>query len=269
MLERSLEIVCVNAPQRIFGAEWSVIAQQLCLPSGRLDILLSNEAGSIQVVELKKGSANLAAFSQVNRYKKDLESAFPSINVMACVLAHEVPEKVRLAAHNMGISYIELQMKEIDAIRHEFEIDDLALIGKRKIQGILSGGHSRKSKAARAPNSEAYQTMPECVKSHLISLENSENFCVYSMQMQTIILYREIKLGGINRKHRGGCAYIASGVVNAEAIASKLLDLGFREMHDGRSHYWYETGWNNCSGIKEAISLTTKNIESIFDKFKR
>ena len=89
------------------------------------------------------------------------------------------------------------------------------------------------------------------------------------MKMQTIILYREIKIGGINRVHRGGAAYIASGVVNSEHMAKSLIDLGFREMHDGRSHYWHETGWHNCDQIKSAISLATNNIEAVFNTLSR
>lgn len=267
MLERSLEIVCVNAPKRIFGNEWKVIAQQLNLPSGRLDVLLSNESGSIQVVELKKGAANLAALSQVARYKFDLMASFPGKNVVACVLAHAIPSQIRAKATEMEISCIELPMKSIDEIRQEFGIDDSVLLGKRKIQGIISGGQARKSQVGKVPNNEAYQAMPECIRTNISALECSEHFRIYSMKMQTIILYREIKIGGINRKHRGGVAYIASGVVNSEHIANSLFNLGFREMHDGRSHYWYETNWKNCSEIQEAISLTTSNIEEIFNKF--
>jgi hypothetical protein len=266
MLERSLEIVCVNAPKKIFGNEWKVIAQQLNLPSGRLDVLLSNESGSIQVVELKKGAANLAALSQVTRYKIDLMASFPGKNVVACILAHAIPSQIRTKAIEMGISCIELPMKSIDEIRQEFGIDDSVLLGKRKIQGILSGGQARKSQTGRVSNNEAYQAMPKCIETNLSTLESSEHFRIYSMIMQTIILYREIKIGGINRKHRGGVAYIASGVVNSEHLANSLFSLGFREMHDGRSHYWYETSWNNCSEIKDAISLTTSNIEEIFNR---
>jgi hypothetical protein len=268
MLERSLEIICVNAPGRVFGCQWIVIAQQLSLPSGRLDILLSDNAESIQVIELKKGSANISALEQVARYKLDLENSFPKKNVLASILANSIPESVRRKANQMGITCIELPMQQIDQIRQEFGIDDSILLGNRKIQGILYGGQTRKLQAGSVSNAEAYQAMPECIRKYLVTLEESENFRIYSMKMQTVILYREIKVGGINRIHRGGCAYIASGVVNAVQIANTLEALGFKEMNDGRSHYWYETGWNNCDEIKNAISLVSGNIEDIFNKLK-
>lgn len=268
MLERSLEIICVNAPGRIFGCQWNVIAQQLSLPSGRLDILLSDNAGSIQVIELKKGSAHISALDQVARYKLDLEHSFPKKSVSASILANSIPESVRRKANQMSITCIELPMQQIDQIRQEFGIDDSILLGNRKIQGILYGGQTRKLQAGSVLNAEAYLAMPECIRKYLVTLEESENFRIYSMKMQTVILYREIKVGGINRIHRGGCAYIASGVVNSVQIANALDVLGFKEMNDGRSHYWYETGWNNCDEIKNAISLVSANIEDIFNKLK-
>jgi hypothetical protein len=168
----------------------------------------------------------------------------------------------------MDITCIELPMHQIDQIRQEFGIDDSVLLGQRKIQGILHGGQTKKSQIGKVSNAEAFLAMPECISKYLTDLEQAENFRIYSMKMQTVILYREIKIGGINRIHRGGCAYIASGVVNSVQIANSLEAIGFKEMHDGRSHYWYELSWNNCDDIKSAISIVIENIEDIFNKLK-
>lgn len=265
MLERSLEIVCVNVPERIFGPEWKVIAQQLTLPSGRLDILLSDSNGAMCVVELKKGSANTDALNQVQRYQKDLKMSFPENNVKSCVLAHSVPLETARKASEMGILCIELPLAEIDQIRLEFNLNDALLIGTRKIKGIISGGQTRKASNSTISNDEAFSEMPECLKILMNGLEQTEKFRIYSMKMQTIILYHEIKIGGINRKHRGGCAYIAIGVVNSEPFVNKLIALGFREMNDGRNHYWYETKWDNCENIQSALVLATSTIDRAFN----
>ncbi len=265
MLERSLEIVCVNAPERIFGSEWKVIAQQLTVPSGRLDILLSDSKGTMCVVELKKGAANTDALNQVQRYQNDLRLSFPENNVTSCVLAHSVPSETACKASEMGVNCIELSLAEIDQIRLEFNLDDALLIGTRKIKGIISGGQARKATNSTLSNEEAFSEMPECLKILMGGLEQTANFRIYSMKMQTIILYHEIKIGGINRKHRGGCAYIAIGVVNSESFVTNLNALGFREMNDGRNHYWYETKWDNCEKIQSALLLATLTIDRAFN----
>lgn len=265
MLERSLEIVCVNVPDQIFGPEWKVIAQQLTLPSGRLDILLSDSNGTMCVVELKKGSANTDALNQVLRYQNDLKLSFPENNVTSCVLAHSVPLETSRKASEMGIQCIELTLAEIDQIRLEFNLDDALLIGTRKIKGIISGGQNRKPNTSIISNESAFSEMPECLRILMSDLEKTANFRIYSMKMQTMILYHEIKIGGINRKHRGGCAYISIGVVNSEAFVTNLNSLGFREMNDGRNHYWYETKWNDCDNIQSALLLATSAIDRAFN----
>lgn len=265
MLERSLEIVCVNAPERIFGSKWKVIAQQLTLPSGRLDILLSDSNGTMCVVELKKGSANPDALNQVKRYQNDLKISFPENNVTSCILAHSVPLETARKASEMGIQCIELPLIEIDKIRFEFNLNDALLIGSRKIKGIISGGQNRKTNSSTTSNSVAFSEMPICLNNFMQGLEKTDNFRIFSMKMQTIILYHEIKIGGINRKHRGGCAYIAIGVVNTETFVNKLNFLGFLEMNDGRNHYWYETKWDNCESIKSALLLAKSTIDSAFN----
>ena len=265
MLERSLEIVCVNVPERIFGPKWKVIAQQLTLPSGRLDILLSDSNGAMCVVELKKGSANTDALNQVLRYQNDLKLSFPENNVTSCVLAHSVTLETARKASEMGIHCIELPLAEIDQIRLEFNLDDALLIGTRKIKGIISGGQTRKVNNSTISNEEAFSEMPVCLNILMSGLEQTANFRIYSMKMQTIILYHEIKIGGINRKHRGGCAYIAIGVVNSESFVTNLNSLDFREMNDGRNHYWYETKWDNCENIQSALFLATSTIDRAFN----
>ena len=61
MLERELEILIRIAPENFLPEGWSLIAQQLSLPSGRLDMLYSDQLGDKHIVELKKGRATESA----------------------------------------------------------------------------------------------------------------------------------------------------------------------------------------------------------------
>ena len=54
MLEREFEILIRTLPRAFLPSGWVLIAQQLSLPSGRLDMLYSDKAGVRHVVELKK-----------------------------------------------------------------------------------------------------------------------------------------------------------------------------------------------------------------------
>ena len=82
MLERSFEILVRLCATDVFPGDWELIAQQLSLPSGRLDLLFADSEQRRHLIELKKGSAKRESVDQANRYRKDLTQLLDGATVI-------------------------------------------------------------------------------------------------------------------------------------------------------------------------------------------
>ncbi|WMW26141.1 endonuclease NucS [Methanolobus sediminis] len=75
-----------------------VISRQLTIPTGRIDLLLENEAGEIVILEIKKGFPRDDVVAQVLSYKGDIEDRYPDKNVKTAILCEDCSNRVKNAA---------------------------------------------------------------------------------------------------------------------------------------------------------------------------
>ena len=269
MLERSLEIVVRHAFRDIFGADWTHVAQQMGLPSGRIDLLFQDGDKVLHVVELKKGPAVSAAIDQVLGYAGDLRRVFPEKAVVPWVVANAISAVVADRSREHGVRVKGIPEAEVRTLMTRNGIGEADLVGARRGARILHGGGSKRGLRQRIANSEAYGEMPGAVADLLREWEGDRLYEIASGGMQTTIWYRGIKLGGVNRRHRGGVAYLAEGVAISDDYERRIEAAGFRRMektHAGSSHVhvWWETPWSNLVGIRDGFAASRNVVDRVF-----
>ncbi|MCD6297178.1 MAG: DUF91 domain-containing protein [Deltaproteobacteria bacterium] len=258
MLERSFEIIVRLCPEEIFGKGWELRAQQLSLPSGRIDLLLTDNKGVRHVVELKKGCATRKAIEQVLGYAGDLSHKLNCVDVVPWVVAHEIPSKVASYAAEAGVHTKAVSLQECKEIVERNGITEGDLLGRRKDGSVISGGSPKRGLRNRVPNEIAYADMPIEMADVLRKMEKHSHMDIASGNMQTVIYHWDIQLGGVNRKHRGGVAYIVSGMVLTPDHEKRLGQLGFERMTktqkgSNHEHSWWETSWRHVSAFVRAV----------------
>lgn len=269
MLERSLEIIVRRCPQEIFGKGWELKAQQLSLPSGRIDLLFSDSIGVRHVVELKKGSASLSAVEQVLGYAADLSRELDGAQIIPWVVAHDIPPRVASIADEKGVFTKAVSLDECSKITQNIGISEADLLGYRKDDSVISGGGPKRGLRSLIPNKEAYAAIPTDMANSLRKIERQPHMDIASGSMQTVIHYRGVKIGGVNRKHRGGVAYIASGVVLNPEHMKRLDELGFTPMTKTQKgskheHAWWEISWTYASDFFRAAEDAKMLIDKAF-----
>jgi Endonuclease NucS len=263
MLERSLEIVCVMATEKIFGAGWRVVMQQQSIRSvGRLDLLLADPNENRHVIELKKGAATTSAINQVIRYRDALKKISSYSSLTGWILANSIPSDVAIEAEKNGVRYIDLPLETIDKIKNDCNISESDLIGPRKKCGVLYSRQGTRSSKSITANEIAFATSPAQLVSYIKQLESDPKFIIDSLKVQSTIFYRGIKIGGINRQRNVG--YISVGVVISTKFENELFSLGFTTGHDPRGHDWYEISLNKLDGMKSAVRLAANVINNCF-----
>ena len=264
MNERQLEIMVRRCPEAVFGAGFELVAQQLSLPSGRIDLLLKDATGTRHVVELKKGRATRAALQQVLAYSHDL-SVEAGVLVIPWVVAHEIPPAVESEANSQNVRVLAVSIDACYALCEEFGIVESDLIGSRK-GSVISGGGSKWGLRSLVDNEEVFSVLPLDVTSALRQLTHTKHVDVVSGGMQTVVFYRCCKVGGYNRQHRGGHFYVANGVVIQSELAEKLSGLGFlrrSKVQSGSSHehVWWEIGGRQAEAFKSAVDACFQVID--------
>lgn len=266
MLERSLEILVRLCANDLFGRDWTLIAQQLSLPSGRLDLLFIDGDRRRQLVELKKGRAGPDAIKQVLRYADDVSRLLDAVPPVPWVVAHEIPEAVAILAESRGVRTLAADQARCDALIRDRGLTEADLLGARREGGVLHGGGAKGGLRRPVDNLVAFLSMPNELAAFLTELENTPFVEVRSGGMQTVIHYRGIKLGGVNRVHRGGVAYVSEGVVIRNEFAMQLASLGFRRMTKRQSgsaheHLWWEISCHEVPPIRRAIELAGETVD--------
>lgn len=258
MLERSFEIIVRRCPEEIFGKGWELRAQQLSVQSGRIDLLFSDRNGIRNVVELKKGRATRRAIEQVLGYASDLSRELDCVDVVPWVVAHEIPSKVANYAAQVGVRTKAVSLEDCKDIVVRNEITEGDLIGRRKDGSVISGGSPKRGLRNKVPNETAYAEMPIEMADTLRKIEKQPHIDIASGNMQTVVYYWDIQLGGVNRKHSGGVAYIVSGTVLTPEHEIRLAQLGFKRMTktqqgSNHEHNWWETPWRRASAFFRAV----------------
>jgi len=269
MLERSLEIVVRHAYRDIFGDDWIHTAQQMGLPSGRIDLLFQDGAGILHVVELKKGPAVAGAINQVLGYAGDLGQIFPEKKVVPWVVANSIPSAVEAKASALGVQVRGIAENEVRAMMVQHRLGEADLVGPRRGARILHGGGSKRGLRSQVDNEIAFREMPLEVANLMRLWESDSRFEIASGGMQTTIWYRGVKLGGVNRQHRGGVAYLAEGVAISLEYEQAIERSGFRRTEKTQTgsnhvHVWWETPWTNLDGIQSGFTAAKAVVERVF-----
>jgi hypothetical protein len=145
-----------------------------------------------------------------------------------------------------------------DELMRSKGITEATLLERRRDGLVVSGGTTKRGLRTPVPNEQAFREMPEAMADALRALAAEPSMDVASGGMQTAIHHRGVKLGGTNRQHRGGTAYIASGVVLSSAHEERLAELGFTRMTKNQAgsdheHIWWETSFREVGAFVAAI----------------
>lgn len=264
MLERQFEILVRLCAADIFPKDWKLKAQQLTLPSGRLDMLYADSKGIRHIVELKKGKAKIDSVDQAIGYARDLKILLDGAVVKPWVVAHKIPPEVEEYAIKSGTRTLEISISKCEELIRKYNLSEADLFGARREKGVLHGGSGGVRNIR--PNKEVYKILPQEVARVLKSIEKHPHCNVLSGAMQTVIHYRGVKLGGYNRTDRGGHGYITEGVVLNDEMMKQLENLGFRKMtktqkSSNHEHIWWEISSKYIEQFSKAIEAAKKVVD--------
>ena len=260
MLERTLEIALSRYPE-LLAPGWSLVGQQLGTGVGILDLLFKDSEGRLQLVEVKKGPATIAAVTQVLRYAgRYLEEGHEAV---AWVVAHSIPAAAERYASNAGVRTKAISASALDELlaARGTTVEALATLRRRDPEALSGGAGDLWS---NVPSETAYAEMSNDVSTLLRDLTTAPHTVLKSGAMQTTIWYRGVKLGGFNRRHRGGVGYVTSGVVST-ALRKQLEKLGFSWMEKGGKahvHTWMEISGARVPNFKRGLDLLRSAIDS-------
>jgi hypothetical protein len=267
MNERTLEIIVRRCPEAVFGPGWELRAQQLSLPSGRIDLLFADSDGVLQLVELKKGDATVTAVDQVLAYCHDMQEALDGAPVVPWVVAHGMSQKTVNYAEEHRVQLLAVPLAKCAEIAREKGLSEADLIGRRKDGKVINGGGAKRGLRNSVPNEVAYAAMPVQMVDWLRRQEAAPRMDLASGSIQTVLHYRGVKLGGVNRTERGGVAYIASGVILTPEHEQHMTNLGFRRMTKTQSgssheHIW----WEILSSQVDAFASAVEQAQNLVDR---
>jgi hypothetical protein len=271
VLERELEILIRIAPENFLPEGWSLIAQQLGLPSGRLDMLYSDQLGDKHIVELKKGRATESAVDQVLRYATDLRLQSNLSGVIPWVIANEITEKTRKFAIEKNVRTLEITREKCFEVIEKNGITASDLLGKRLQPDVLHGGSGGVRKNSIVPFSEVKSQVDLEVADVLQDIKALDGIQLVSGAMQTTVSYKGVKLGGYNRKHRGGHGYLSEGVIINIDIERSIKRLGFTrstkpQKNKGHEHVWWELSKRKIEVFPKGIALAMKLVDEILSE---
>lgn len=261
MDERTFEIILSRYPEGLLPDGWTLEGQQIGVTSGILDLLFRDRQGRRHLVELKKGPATVEAVEQVLRYADALSQR------MACtpwVVAHEVPRSVARHALALGVNTLAITPDacELALARRGMRLNQVVPL-RRRTPGALTGGAGDVWSAV--DNAAAYAMMPKGMAAILRTLQYRQNFTLSSGKIQTVIRYRGVKLGGVNRKVSPH-GYIAGGVVAGAEVRAQLERLGFRWMEKPQArsahvHTWYQVPINRHDAFAAGIEAVVHVVD--------
>lgn len=263
MNERYFEILISRAVPHIFGHNFRLTAQQLSLTSGRLDLLVEDHRKKKHVVEVKKGAAVISAVDQVRGYVADF-ARDAGIVAQGWVVANKIPEQTRLFAELHSIRTMAISFEECQTIKSSLGLSESELLGKRIERGTLFGGGVREFKKNAVTFEIAATGMPAMTANLAGRILAKPFYKLPSGLMQTVVVYRGIKLGGFNRKHKH--FYISTGVVLSEKHAQELKNLGFvfktkTQSSSTHEHTWWSVPLDAVGPSESAISFFSSVVD--------
>jgi hypothetical protein len=264
MLERTLEIALSRFPE-LLDETWTLEAQQLAIGTGILDLMFKGADGILHLVEVKKGPATTGAVAQVLGYANAYRSH--GLTVTPWVVAHEIPTAVATLAADNGVRTRAISPTYLEAFvgaRGESIAGLMHL--RRRTTGALSGGGGDLWR--EVSEVEAFGEIAVPIVAVLRRLAARPDYRLKTGAMQTTIWYRGVKIGGFNRKHRGGRGYVTSGILSP-ALRRRLEVLGFEWMEKQQAgskhvHTWMEVSARDAGAFESAIEIAQAAIDAKF-----
>jgi hypothetical protein len=264
MKERTLEIIVTNSIPDIFGLGFRLAAQQLSSPSGRIDLLVTN--GKINwIAELKRGQANRKAVDQVLRYVTHYRSVGELVG--GWLVAHEIPDDVANYANTRGIKTTAVSVSMCEKLIIKAGLTEATLSGVRIQAGIVKGGGAMRFGKNEVSFEEAMLSIEQESAAFFREIKSRAGIEINSGAMQSTIIYKGVKIGGLRRKNP--VFYILSGLVVDQETEDVILGHGFRKMqkqskNDHHQHIWYESKASNLQGMKAVCIDHFGRIDLIF-----
>lgn len=254
MTERQMEIIISRAIELVLGEGTELRAQKLGVGSGRLDLLVSQPDGVRTVVELKKGRLARPHIAQAKGYSESL-SVDADMEVNAMVIANEASSPMVEFAKSEGVTVKTISESQLSGLAKQIGLSDSDLFGNRRQEGVLFGG--RAGLRTSVPMQTALAECPAPIRRLVRQFEATYaqlNFEAGTLQI--VLHYKGIKVGGLNRRHRGGCTYIATGVVLTDDHRDELKASQFVEMAQNTTgtneHVWWERLWVGSQYVNES-----------------
>ena len=257
MNERQMEIIVSRGIDRVLGAGHELKAQQVGVGGGRLDLLVSRPDGTRMVVELKKGRLASSHVEQVRSYAEAL-STDARMNAKAMVIANETSARMVNFAEKKGVCVKVISESRLSELAKQIGLSESDLLGDRRKDGVLFGGGSglRTSVPLKAALSECPKPICSLVNSLDAAFRHSRFLAGTS---QIVLHYRGIKVGGLNRRERGGHTYVSTGVVlSAEhkvALDGNRFFRMTRNTSGKHEHIWWELRWDGSDYARQSNNV--------------
>ena len=263
--ERYLEVLVSRAPEIVFGAGYRLIAQQLTLPSGRVDLVLGDEAGTKHLVELKKDIAKPEAVDQVQRYMEDYRRRSTG-KVVGWVVANGISPAAQQVASTVGIRTLAVPEAAYAGIRRAKNLSDADMFGDRVLPGILMGGGVQSFPTNGTSLEAALSELQEPVRGYVASLSRRKGFDLACGKMQIAVIYKGVKIGGLNRAHRH--IFVSSNIVLGEEDERQLQANGFvrvtkTQASSAHVHVYWKAGLSETSAADRVFKHFCSKIDDI------
>src|SRR5690349_1639784 len=108
MLEREMEDLLWNYPDKFFNEPLKPFLRQASSEVGRVDLVFEDRLGRLLVVEIKRGKLERNAIYQVVDYFGMLKNRFPDRAVEMMVVAHSIPVERRISLDRFNVDHREI-----------------------------------------------------------------------------------------------------------------------------------------------------------------
>ena len=262
--ERYFEILLSRSVTHVFGDGYSLVAQQLTLPSGRIDMLLQDRDGTKHVIEVKKDKAKPDAVDQVTRYVEDFKLQGAG-TVRGWVVANEIPEKTGIYAKGKEVRTLAIPERDYPAIMTASGISKEEFLGKRVEAGILIGGGVQSFRKNGVPLEDAVTELSPETRAYVMDQHHAGTFEFQSGKMQIAIIYKGVQIGGINRGHKHN--FISSNIILDGADETVLTTNGFvRITKTQASSTHVHVYWKNKIDDVEALDKVLAHFSASIDR---
>ena len=253
MNERDFEIIFAHHLEHYLGVGWRLVGQQMSLNIGRIDMLVADPSGGRHIIELKKGSPQVACIEQVLAYRQTF-LAESSVDAVCWIVANEISSRLHVAAQAAGVRTLAIAESDLFSRSAVCKLN-----GPRKTGDGIFGGETKHGLRNVIDEAIAYEQLPTIeFKKSYNTLKAIPKLHMASGLMQTVIKYRGIKIGGINRTTKGGHFYISNGLVLTAETQAILLRYGGRrdegkQAHKTHKHVFYEFTKHQSTGFMLAV----------------